>query len=113
MRNQGPTLHIVKSEHDYLFGGCAFEKYPNRSNGKDESKHDDKAFLFQLYPNQIKFKNRLDGYKDRAIRCDNDCLSVFGAGADMRIYASNTSNKSFAGLGHTYELPQGYTNGTE
>ena len=27
--NQGPTLHVIKSEHDYLFGGCAFEKYPN------------------------------------------------------------------------------------
>jgi hypothetical protein len=27
--NQGPTLHIVKSEHDYLFGGVAFEKYPS------------------------------------------------------------------------------------
>jgi hypothetical protein len=31
--NKGPTLHIVKSEHEHLFGGCAFEKYPNRQNG--------------------------------------------------------------------------------
>jgi hypothetical protein len=41
--NQGPTLHIIKSEHDNLFGGCAFEKYPN---GINSDKQDDKSFLF-------------------------------------------------------------------
>ena len=39
--NQGPTLHIIKSEHDYVFGGCAFEKYPSKDNIPD-----DKAFVF-------------------------------------------------------------------
>ena len=111
MGNQGPTLHIVKSEHDYLFGGCAFEKYPNRSHGED--KHDDKAFLFQLHPNQIKLKNKLDGNKQYAISCYNDSLSMFGASCDMRIYASNSGNKSYTNLGYTYELPQGYTYNTE
>jgi hypothetical protein len=43
----------AKNEHDYLFGGCAFEKYPTKHN---ESKQDDKAFLFQLHPNKIKLK---------------------------------------------------------
>ena len=33
--NQGPTLHIIKSEHDHLFGGCAFEKYPTKGNKQD------------------------------------------------------------------------------
>ena len=100
--NQGPTLHIIKSEHDYLFGGCAFEKYP--TNG---DKHDDKAFLFQLHPNQIKLKNKLDAsYKDRAIRCHNDFLSLFGYN-DMWIRASGSSSKSGSNLGRTYELPQG------
>ena len=56
---QGPTLHIIKSEHDHVFGGCAFEKYPNRQNGSNEDKHDDKAFLFQLHPNQVMLKNTL------------------------------------------------------
>ncbi len=41
--NQGPTLHVVKSEHDYIFGGCAFEKYPT---GDGTNKRDDKSFLF-------------------------------------------------------------------
>ena len=45
---QGPTLHIIKSEHDHVFGGCAFEKYPS---GSSENKQDDKAFLYQLHPN--------------------------------------------------------------
>lgn len=55
--NQGPTLHIVKTEHDYLFGGVAFEKYPS-SHG--ENKEDAKAFMFQLHPNQVKIKNKQD-----------------------------------------------------
>jgi hypothetical protein len=58
---QGPTLHIIKSEHDYVFGGCAFEKYPTKQY---ECKQDDKAFLFQLHPNQVMLKNKLhDSYK--------------------------------------------------
>ncbi len=85
--NQGPTLHIIKSEHDHLFGGCAFEKYPNRQNGSDENKHDDKAFLFQLHPNQVMLKNTLNAsYKDQAIRCWSNSLSMFGNGVDLRIY---------------------------
>ena len=51
--NQGRTLHIIKSEHDYLFGGCAYQKYPK---GYECRREDPKAFLFQLYPNQIKIK---------------------------------------------------------
>ena len=41
--NQGPTLHIIKSDLDYVFGGCAFEKYPSKE--KDYIP-DDKAFVF-------------------------------------------------------------------
>jgi hypothetical protein len=41
--NQAPTLHVVKSEHDHIFGGCAFEKYPT---GDCFNKRDDKSFLF-------------------------------------------------------------------
>jgi hypothetical protein len=44
---QGPTLHLIQSEHDYLFGGCAFEKYPSKNC---ESIKDDKAFLFKIHP---------------------------------------------------------------
>ena len=58
--NQGPTLHIVKSEHDYLFGGVAFQNYPSNHN---ENKEDAKAFLFQLHPNQVKLNNKQDASK--------------------------------------------------
>ena len=106
---QGPTLHIIKSEHDHLFGGCAFEKYPNRQNDSDEDKEDDKAFLFQLHPNQVMLKNTLDAsYKPYAIRCYNDSLSMFGYGTDLRIYGTKNGSKSYTNLGSTYELPQGY-----
>jgi hypothetical protein len=81
--NQGPTLHIIKSEHNYLFGGCAFEKYPY-NNGS--YKKDAKAFLFQLHPKQEKLKNKNENNFD-AIRCSDQCLSLFGF--DMEI----SSNK--------------------
>jgi hypothetical protein len=102
---QGPTLHIIKSEHDHLFGGCAFEKYPNKHN---EDKKDDKAFLFQLYPNQVMLKNTLNA-SHRAIRCDYESLSVFGNGRDLRIYELNDGKKkSYVSYdGNTYELPPG------
>jgi BTB/POZ domain-containing protein KCTD9 len=88
---QGPTLHIIKSEHDNLFGGCAFEKYPT-----GDYKQDDKAFLFQLHPNQVMLKNTLHAsYKDRAIRCWSNSLSMFGAGVDLYIC-------------ETKSVPQGY-----
>ncbi len=74
--NQQPTLHIIKSEHDHIFGGCAFEKYPTAGE-----KRDDKAFLFQTHPNQVRLKNRLDpNSQNCAIRSWNDSLSCFGYG---------------------------------
>jgi hypothetical protein len=106
---QGPTLHIIKSEHDHLFGGCAFEKYPNPQNGINENKQDDKAFLFQLHPNQVMLKNTLHAtYKREAIRCYSNSLSMFGAGVDLYICETKSVNKSNAYFGYTYELPQGY-----
>jgi hypothetical protein len=103
---QGPTLHIIKSEHDHLFGGCAFEKYPTKNT---ENKQDDKAFLFQLHPNQVMLKNTLHAsYKPYAIQCYSESLSMFGGGADLRIRETKNGSKSFTALGSTYELPQGY-----
>jgi hypothetical protein len=107
--NQGPTLHIIKSEHDHIFGGCAFEKYPNRKNGNNENKQDDKAFLFQLHPNQVMLKNTLHASnKSYAIRCYSNYLSLFGGGPDLVIFETSNPNKCYSTLGGTYELPQGY-----
>ena len=51
-----------------MFGGCAFEKYPTSGN-----KQDDKAFLFQLHPNQVMLKNRVSANdKQYAIMCYNE-----------------------------------------
>ena len=107
MGDQGPTLHIIKSEHIHVFGGCAFEKYP-KNHGED--KQDDKAFLFQLHPNQVMLKNRLDNeYKLYAIRCRSDSLSVFGYGpGTLYIQEPKNGKKSKSNHpGHTYEMPPG------
>ena len=111
VENQGPTLHIIKSQHDYLFGGCAFEKYPNPQNGKNEDKEDAKAFVFQLHPNQVKLKNRQEeSSKKYAIRCHSNYLSIFGGnnGTDFYIRENSIKDNSYSSLGYTYELPQGY-----
>ena len=90
-----------------MFGGCAFEKYPS---GSSEYKHDDKAFLFQLHPNQVMLKNRLDAtYKQYAIWHYSNSLSMFGSGPALRIYEAKNGNKSYTNYtGDTYELPPGY-----
>jgi hypothetical protein len=109
--NQQPTLHIIKSEHDHIFGGCAFEKYPT---GSSVDKRDDKAFLFQTHPNQVRLKNRISSYPDHlnyAIRSYNDSLSYFGYNSNLRIYEKNSSKSYTARLGTgTYEKPAGCNN---
>ena len=80
--NQGPTLHMIKSEHDNVFGGCAFEKYPSKG-----FKADDKAFVFQLHPNQVQFEIRQNSdSRTCALGYDSNGLSFFGHGADFLIY---------------------------
>ena len=103
---QGPTLHIIKSEHDHVFGGCAFEKYPNKHG---ENKQDDKAFLFQLHPHQVMLKNRLKNtYKQHAIMHRNDSLSLFGYGGALHLYEAKNGKKSYTNnTGLTYEMPPG------
>jgi hypothetical protein len=96
--NQSPTLHVIKSEHDHIFGGCAFEKYPT---GDGIGKRDDKSFLFQLHPNQVKLKNNLkDNYiNNNAIRSYNNSLTSFGANSDfMHIKTGESCSKSIANL---------------
>ena len=90
-----------------MFGGCAFENYPNTHM---ESKQDDKAFLFQLHPNQVVLKNRLDSdHKKYAIRSESDSLSVFGYGpGTLYIKEPKNGKKSESNSpGHTYEMPPG------
>ncbi len=75
-----------------MFGGCAFQKYPSKHI---ENKQDDKAFLFQLHPNQVMLKNRLnDSHKMKAIRYYNDTLSCFGYGPDIDIFEPINGKKS-------------------
>ncbi len=89
-----------------MFGGCAFEKYPNKDG---DCKQDNKAFLFQLHPNQVMLKVKPDGsYKQYALLCYNNCLSAFGAGIALNIYETKSGKKSYTNnTGYTYEMPPG------
>ena len=84
---KGKTVHVIKSEHDHVFGGVAFETWP--ANGQQD-KHDDKAFLFKLHPTLAKLPNKLElKYKLYAIRNLKNSLSAFGGGCDLRIFGDN------------------------
>jgi hypothetical protein len=62
---------------------------------RNEFKEDDKAFLFQLHPNQVMLKNTLDdSFKGYALRCQSDSLSGFGWGWSLRIYEPGNEKKS-------------------
>jgi hypothetical protein len=87
-----------------VFGGCAFEKYPTSGN-----KHDDKAFLFQLHPNQVMLKNTLNPtYKNHALMCNSGSLSIFGYNYTFIIKEPKNGKKSLTRFDYVaYELPPG------
>jgi hypothetical protein len=51
-------------------------------------------------------KNKLDAYyKQNAIRCYSDSLSIFGNGPDLRLYKAKNGKKSYThNTCQTYEL---------
>ena len=73
--NAGPTLLVVKTESNYIFGGYTKENWEIRNNN-NMYKKDNTAFLFSLNNKErIKVKN-----SDRAIVNDNSYGPVFGHG---------------------------------
>ena len=70
--NVGPSLLIVKTESNYIFGGYTKENWENNNN----SKYDDTAFLFSLNNKErLKIKN-----PQKAIVNDSSYGPIFGHG---------------------------------
>ena len=73
--NAGPTLIVIKTESDYIFGGYTKENWES-NHDKMSYKKDNTAFLFSLNNKErIKVKNG-----DRAIVNDNAYGPIFGHG---------------------------------
>lgn len=76
--NQGPTLSLIKSEHDKVFGG-----YTSRSWQSDNTFHkDEEAFVFSLTNKTI---HRQYQNKDMAVSHFSDILMLFGNSCDIAI----------------------------
>ena len=98
--NQGPTLTLIQSTNNYLFGGYASESWQSSSSFVDAPE----SFLFLLtnangnQPTKFSYKN--DG---KALYNFNSYGPIFGGGADLYIASqSNIYPCSYCNLGVSY-----------
>ena len=83
--NQGPTITIINTEKDHIFGGYTSKSWSNDST----TVTDPNTFLFTIRPNlrYIGFKTEQDS-KGCAIYGANGDGPTFGSGFDINIYDS-------------------------
>jgi hypothetical protein len=105
---KGPTLTVIKSEHDKVFGGFTSESWGFAPRGKDQCKKDPTAFIYSLTRNGKYAQQR----NDNSI-CDNSGYGpIFGLdpsiGCDIFIYDDcNTYQYNGCYANQTYQLPPG------
>ncbi|EFC45125.1 predicted protein [Naegleria gruberi] len=111
--NRGPTLTIIKSEHDQIFGG--FTSKPWTSNRSPQTYvSDESAFIFKIEKDstnqnyQFRKFNIKQDKKQYAINVFEGFLPKFGED----IYICNdcdSQNQSYSGLGYAYESPNNFS----
>ena len=103
---KGPTLVIIKSEKDCIFGGYTSKAWKSKEKGEFQS--DEKAFLFSLTK---KTKHEInENYTDKAIYFANNRGPVFGSGFDLLISEKcDQDEESFSNLGISYECEEDMT----
>jgi hypothetical protein len=105
--NQGPTLTVIKSQHDKVFGG--FTSVPWTSAGA--CKQDSTAFIYSLtrmekYAKQLNSDSIVDsGSYGPSFGCDPRC----GYDIDIR-NDCNKPDKNHCYANQTYQLPAGADN---
>jgi hypothetical protein len=110
--NKGPTMTIIQSNNNYLFGG--YTTIPWSSDGTYKS--DATAFLFTLAnPHNIsptKYLINL-GNVENAVEHTSICGPTFGSGNDIYVAnASNSSNSYYTGFPNGYIDTTGKSNNT-
>ena len=66
---KGPTVTVIKSQHDKIFGGFTSESWGFAGSGDPQNKHDATAFIYSLtrkekYAQQLN-SNSIGDYSDR------------------------------------------------
>ena len=103
---QGPTLTVIKSQHDRVFGG--FTSVP--WTGSREYKKDTTAFIYSLTHGGKYAQQR----NDDSICDSSSCGPIFGRASgynDIWIQDNcNTHTSNFCVANQTYQLPAGADN---
>lgn len=89
--DKGPTIFLVKSEKQKIFGGFSSVSWP----GKDKSVSDKKAFLFSL---THKTKHNLQTNQELSLQNLPDMIILFGNKCDLAI------------MNHCDQSPASYSN---
>ncbi|XP_065837467.1 uncharacterized protein [Oscarella lobularis] len=109
--NKGPTITLIRSVGDCIFGGYSDVSWSSRGNYIQSTD----AFLFAFVSNGLgttPFRGRVFQNAGNAIYDYNLYGPTFGAGHDLHIASdSNSNSNSYMEWGNTYELPDGYTHG--
>ncbi len=108
--NKGPTMTIIQSNNNYLFGGYTSISW---TSGGDY-KNDTTAFLFTLTnPHNIPPTKYLINSTGSAVYHKSDCGPTFGGGHDIHLAnASNANNSSYTGFPNYYTDTTGKGNAT-
>jgi hypothetical protein len=106
---KGNTITIIKNNLNYVFGGYASSAW----NSSYDYINDPNAFLFSLRGEGVSFKDKFTIKQTEYAFCGSSSYGpIFGGGKDICIYnQSNTNIGSYSQFGHSYNLPDGYTNG--
>ena len=108
--NKGPTITLIKSVGECVFGGYSDVSWTSRNNYIQSTD----AFLFAFVSNGLgttPFRGRV--FRNSYAMYDHSGHGpTFGGGPDLHIVSdSNSNSNSYMNWGNTYELPDGYTHG--
>jgi hypothetical protein len=104
------TLTIVKSDNGNIFGGYTNVAWESKGGCQTGTS----SFLFSL-KNQTNSGLKFNCFKtEYSINCSSSYGPTFGGGHDLRISNNSNANiESYSNPGNSYQLPPGYTYGTD
>ncbi len=104
----GNTITIIKNNLNFVFGGYASSAWHN-SGGRI---NDPNAFLFSLRRAGVSFKYKFTiKQTEYALYGNSNYGPIFGGNDICICNQSDTNMGSFCNFGHSYNFPDGYTNG--
>ena len=105
---KGPTVTVIKSEHDKIFGGFTSESWGFAGSGGLQNKHDATAFIYSLTRKE-KYAQQLNS---DSIGDIGYCGPTFGYAYLSDIFINDDCNTKggVCWANRTYQLPSGAEN---